>query len=110
MIEERIDSKGKNSKPAVRKTLNPNSGKGSKSLLEFSAAGWNQITLDYFDSIRKLSDARLTAIFDEAKAIATKCKPKLAMAMEEPAKSSRSTLQSDDESEGWIQLFRFYFD
>lgn len=103
MIEDRVDSKGKNTKLAVRKVLNPNSGKASRSLLEFSAAGWNHITLEYFDAVKKLSDARLMEIFDEAKAIATKAKPKLAMVIDGPPKSSRSALQSDEESDatGW---------
>jgi hypothetical protein len=103
MIEERVDSKGKNTKPAIRKAVNPNSGKASRFLLEFSAAGWNQITLDYCDAVRNLSDERLAAIFDEAKAIATKAKPKLAMVpmIDGPSKSSRATLQSDDDSDGW---------
>jgi hypothetical protein len=106
MIEERVDSKGKNTKLAVRKILNPKTGNGSRSLLEFSAAGWNRITLDYFDSIKNLSDTRLAAIFDEARALATKGKPQLAMLVDRPTKSCRSTLQSDDESEGLIsELF-----
>ena len=100
MVEERIDSKSKNTKLVVQKVPNPNTGKGSRVLLEFSAVGWNKVTLDYFDSVKKLSEARLVAIFDEAKAVAMKGKPRLAM-VEEPAKSSRSTLESDDESEGW---------
>jgi hypothetical protein len=100
MIEERIDTKGKNTKLAVRRSLNLDSGKSSKFLLEFSAAGWNQITLDYLDSIQCLNDARLTEIFDEAKAVALKTKPHSVIAIEGATKSSRSTLQSDDESEG----------
>lgn len=101
MIEDRLDSKGKNKKPAVRKVLNPNSGKASRSPLEFSAAGWNQITVEYFNAVKKLSDARLTEIYDEAKALATKSRPGLAamIANDGPSKLDRSNLQSDEESD-----------
>ena len=106
MIEERVDLKGKNKKLTVRKISNPKTGNGSKVPLEFSATAWNQVTLDYFDSIKKLKDARLTAIFNEAKALAIKGKPQLA-GFNRPAKSSRSTLQSDGESDG-LQFNLFY--
>lgn len=100
MVEQRIDSKGKNKKLAIWKLPNANTGISSRFLLEFSAAGWNQVTLDYLDSIKKLSDTRLTEIFDEARALATKGRPQLAMLVDRPAKSTRSILQSDNESDG----------
>ena len=103
MIEERMDSKGR-TKLAVRKLHNPDMGNHSGFLAEFSAAGWNQITVDYFDSIKNLSEARLTTIFDDARALVTKGKPHLAP-IGQPEKSSRSTLQSDNESGGKSGLF-----
>jgi hypothetical protein len=101
LVEQRVDSKGKNKKLAIRKLLNAKTGNSSRSLFEFSAAGWNQVTLDYVDSVKQLSDARLAEIFDQAKAIAKKV-PHLAMLIDRPLKSACSTLQSDDE--GWIQI------
>jgi len=102
MIEERVNSKGKNMKLAVRKISNPKTGSGSRVPLEFSATLWNQVTLDYFDSVKRLSEERLTAIFNEAKALVVKGKT-----VDRSGKSSRSTLQSDGESNG-LQFDLFY--
>lgn len=98
-----MDSKGKNMKLAVRKISNLKTGNSSRVLLEFSATVWNQATLDYLDSVKKLSDERLMAIFNEAKALVTKG----GKAVDKPEKSSRSTLQSDGESDG-LQFDLFY--
>jgi hypothetical protein len=97
MIEERVDSKG-NTKLTVWKSHNPRTGHHSGFRHDFSAAGWNQATLDYFDSVKNLTGARLTAIFDEAKGLVTKGVPQ--STVPQPGKSGRSVLHSDDELEG----------
>ena len=96
MIEDRADSKGK-AKLAVRKMHNSRTGHSSGFTLEFSATEWNQTTLDYFDSVKQLSSVRLTAIFDQAKGLATKGVPN---SMVQSGRSGRAALQSDGESEG----------
>ena len=95
MIEERVDSKG-NTKLTVRKLHNPKTGYPSGIRHNFSAIGWNKTTLDYLDSVKNLTSARLTAIFGEAKALATPKGIQQSMVQ----KSGRAALQSDDEVEG----------
>jgi hypothetical protein len=96
-ITEQGDSKGRG-RFVVEKMANPRASNSSKCSLEFSAAGWNQVTLDYFDSVKKLTDGRLTQIFNEAMAL-SKCKSQSAIQGSMPAKSSRAMLQSDEEEE-----------
>jgi hypothetical protein len=95
MIEERVDSKG-NSKLLVQRSHNPKTGHNSGFRHDFSAIGWNNTTLDYLDSVKSLTSGRLTAIFDEAKGLATKGVQSTVL---QPEKSGRSTLRSDDELE-----------
>jgi hypothetical protein len=100
LIEDRADSKGK-VKLAVRKMHNLRTGHSSGFTLEFSATGWNQTTLDYFDSVKDLKEARFDEIFNAAKVLAgPRGKPRLGVDLRRPGgKSSRSNLQSDDESD-----------
>jgi hypothetical protein len=97
MIEEHVDSKG-NTKLVVRKSHNPRTGHRSGFRHDFSSASWNQVTLDYFDSVKHLSSVRLTAIFDQAKGLATKGIQN--SMVPQPGKSGRAALQSDGELEG----------
>ena len=96
MIEEQVDAKG-NTKLMVRKSHNPRTGYHSGFRHDCSAASWNEVTLDYFDSVKQLSSVRLTAIFDQAKGLATKGVPN---SMVRSGRSGRAALQSDGESEG----------
>ena len=94
MIEKQVDSKG-NMKLAVRKPHNPKTGHRSGFRHDFSSAGWNQATLDYFESVKNLSSDRLADIFNEAKDLATKgVRQTKAL---QAGKSGRSALQSDNE-------------
>jgi hypothetical protein len=89
-----VDLKG-NIKLIVRKSHNPKTGHRSGVRHDFSAIGWNKTTLDYLDSVKNLPSARLIAIFDEAKGLATK-----GVQQSTVQKSGRAALQSDDELEG----------
>lgn len=97
MIEERVDSKGIK-KLVVQKLQNPRTGNQSGLRQEFSTAGWNQATLDYFSSIKNLSAHRLTVIFDEAQGLVVKGIQRFKVS--ESDKSACATLQSDDELGG----------
>jgi len=96
MIEERVDKNGK-SKFVVRKAHHPKTGNHSRVLTEFSAAGWNEATLDYLDSIQRLGNKKLKAILNEAKSC-VKGKKKEVFTLK--SKSSRSALQSDSDDTG----------
>jgi hypothetical protein len=95
MIEKRVDSKGNVTKLVVRKPHNPKTGHRSGIRHDFSSAGWNQVTLDYFESIKNLSGTRLADIFDEAKGLVTKGVKQSTKLRSE--KSDRADLQSDVE-------------
>ena len=100
MIEDRADSKGK-AKLAVRKMHNSRASHSFGFMLKISAIGWNQTTLDYFDSVKDLKEARFDEIFNAAKVLAgPRGKSRLVVDLSRPGgKSSRSNLQSDDESD-----------
>jgi hypothetical protein len=98
MIEKRVDPKG-NMKLAVRKPHNPKTGHRSGFRHDFSSAGWNQATLDYFESVKNLSSTRLADIFNEAKGLATK-----GIQQSTAGKSGRSALQSEDEGSEFFVL------
>lgn len=93
MIEEQVDSKGKR-KFVVQKSHHPKAGNLSKALTEFFAAGWNEATVDYLDSVKELGKKWLKAIFDEAKLRVQKRKREN---FNIKPKSSRSALHSDSE-------------
>jgi len=92
MIEERVYDKGK-LKFVVRKSHHPKTGNHSRTITEFSAAGWNQATMDYLDSVQKLGNKRLRAILNEAK---SRVKGKNKELATKP-KSTRSILHSDSD-------------
>lgn len=93
MIEKRVDLKG-NMKLVVRKVHNPKTGHRSGLRHDFSSAGWNQVTLDYFESVKKLSSTRLADILDEAKGLSMKGVKRSTV---QAGTSGRSALQSDDD-------------
>ena len=62
--------------------------------MEFLAAGWNEATLDYLDSIQRSGNKGLKVILNEAKS-RIKGKKKEVFALK--LKSSRSALQSDSD-------------
>ena len=98
MIEERVDSKGKK-KFVVRKAHHPKTGNLSRALTEFSAADWNDATMDYLASVKGLGKQRLKVIFEEAKLRVKKGKENIYTTK---PKSSRSVLCSDDEDEALV--------
>ena len=63
MVEQRIGPKGK-PKTYIRKSHDPNTGVLSTMSTEFSAAGWNKATLEYFKAIKQLGEKKLKVIFD----------------------------------------------
>jgi len=95
MVHERVDAKGKG-KFVIQKSHNPDTGIHSRFLTEFSAAGWNQVTIDYLESIDGLGDKKLKLILDEANDRAKKGKKQEEFSK---PKSIRSALHSDDEYE-----------
>jgi len=99
MIEKRVDSKG-NMKLTVRKPHNQKTGHRSGIRHDFSSAGWNQITLDYFESVKSLSSNKLADIFNEAKGLVTKGVRQSKGSQARAEKSGQAALQSDDELEG----------
>jgi hypothetical protein len=98
MIEKRVDSKG-NTKLTVRKLHNPKTGQHSGFRQDFSSAGWNQVTMDYLESIKKLPSTRLADIFSEAKALASKGVDK---SLRQAGNSGCLDLQSDEGSEFYV--------
>lgn len=98
MIEKRVDLKG-NMKLVVRKVHNPKTGHRSGLRHDFSSAVWNQATLDYFESVKILSSARVADILDEAKGLTMK-----GVKSSKAGTSGRSALQSDNEGLEFILL------
>jgi DNA uptake protein ComE-like DNA-binding protein len=102
MIEEREDTKGK-LKFAVRKSHHLTTGKHhSRTLTEFSAAGWNQATMDYLESVQGLGDKRLKAILDDAK---SRVKGKNKEFLGTKPKSTRSALHSDSDETNMLAAY-----
>lgn len=67
MIVEGVDPNGKK-KFFIQKSHHPKTGNHHpKAFTEFSAAGWNDATMDYLDSVKGLDKKRLQMIFKEAK-------------------------------------------
>jgi hypothetical protein len=92
LIEDRPDSKGK-SRLSVRKALQANTGVLSTFSTEFSALGWNKITVEYLHAVKGLNEKKLTMIFDEAKELV-----KSVVQDEMDSHSGRATLCSDEEN------------
>ena len=98
-----MDTKGKH-KFVVRKSHHPTTGKHhSRTLTEFSAAGWNQVTMDYLDSVQKLGGKRLRAILEDAKSH-IKGKNKNSVLATKP-KSTRSILHSDSDETNMLVAY-----
>ncbi len=106
MVEERSDGRGRK-KFFVQRSHNTNTGVQSGFLSEFSAAGWNKVTIEYLKSIKGLGDARMKKIISEAREISMGKKREI---IDKPM-SGRSNLHSDEENlpgQGkWVNLY-FY--
>jgi uncharacterized protein with von Willebrand factor type A (vWA) domain len=96
MIDNRHDSRGK-TRLVVRKSHSSATGTLSAISAEFSAQGWNKITMEYFDSVKQLGTKRLKIIFDLAKSFLQKgaCTDQLDIAKSD---SGCAILCSDEEN------------
>ena len=56
----------------TQKFHNPNTDIHSRFLTKFSVAGWNQVMIDYLDSVNSLGNKKLKLILDEANYFAKK--------------------------------------
>jgi len=71
MIACDTDTKGR-SKLIVRKLHYHNTGVLSTISTEFSAVGWNKVTMEYLGSVKQLGKKKLKVILDEAKDLVQK--------------------------------------
>jgi len=88
------DTKGK-SKLAVQKSHHHNTGVSSTISTEFSAVGWNKVTMEYLGSVKQLGKKKLKVISDEAKDVVQGTGQEILNESMEP--SGRATLCSDEE-------------
>ena len=87
MVENRPDTRGR-TRLAVQKVHSSDiSG-------EFSAQGWNKVTVEYLKSVKQLGAKKLRAIFDLAKGLV----PKSQQFDADESHSGRATLCSDEEN------------
>jgi hypothetical protein len=77
---------------------NANTGVPSVMATEFSAIGWNRVTLEYLHSAKKLDKKKLQVILDEAKGL-VKVKPQDAADELTDGSSGRAALCSDPEDD-----------
>jgi len=66
---------------------------------EFSATGWNKITLEYLSSVNKLGKPKLQVILYEAKSLVQNSKQDMAGTLMDDS-SGRADLCSDPEDNG----------
>jgi hypothetical protein len=95
MIDNHTDTRGR-PRLVVQKVHSPDTGALSTISAEFSAQGWNKITVEYLESVKQLGTKRLKAIFDLAKGLDPKYASGEFDAEELP--SGRATLCSDEET------------
>ena len=91
MVENRPDTRGR-TRLAVQKVHSSDiSG-------EFSAQGWNKITVEYLKSVKQLGTKRLRAIFDLAKGLVPKGASSASGQFDvDESHSGRALLCSDEE-------------
>lgn len=97
LVVETHDSKGK-LKLMVEKMHNPSTGVASQISTEFSALGWNKVTMEYLHSIKQLGTKKLKQIFDEAREIV----PQDSLIDAPELSSGRATLCSDEDT--WYEF------
>jgi len=97
MIACDTDTKGRG-KLIVRKSHHHNTGVTSTISTEFSAAGWNKVTMEYLGSVKQLGKKKLKVILDEAKDLVQKGTGTGQEILNESMEpSGRATLCSDEE-------------
>jgi hypothetical protein len=80
----------------------PKTNNSLKISTEFSVTGWNEITLDYMDSVTKLNNGQLTVIFSQTKALAKKEQKK---DLGTKLKSSHSILYSESQNSNTVTAY-----
>jgi hypothetical protein len=93
LIANLPDTRGR-TRLVVQKSHSPDTGVLSSISAEFSAQGWNKVTIEYLASVKQLSEKKLKAIFDLAKDFIKKGTGQFNV---EQSHSGRATLCSDEE-------------